>query len=327
MITVNGVWVAPPRQDVDRPIGWDAAGRAGDRGGQIQAQGFSNLMPADQGRSPRPRDGARPSPQRRMQQYREGLSNADDDESVISENSRQDRMRFYHVAKLASVLLELGVVGPTIEMELGVYQGAGPIVLRILLFLFRILPFFASFRCVADRLRWVESPLAARGCHWLKLLTCGILHYLHAKEARMCLTAGLGIWYLVSTPLNRSLRDMRQTTVLVANVSLCLFDTLSFVTWVSSRRAAVHQVVVVAPVPLTPAQVEPLQPKPVTLGATGENAVRESSCMICLVDFVEADQLSELPCGHAFHSTCITQWLQRSQICPLRCGVPAAAAP
>jgi hypothetical protein len=33
------------------------------------------------------------------------------------------------------------------------------------------------------------------------------------------------------------------------------------------------------------------------------------SCVICLIDFNESEQVAELPCDHAFHAACLTDWL------------------
>lgn len=41
-------------------------------------------------------------------------------------------------------------------------------------------------------------------------------------------------------------------------------------------------------------------------------------CSICLDDYVQGDKIRSLPCGHFFHSACITKWLtERSCTCPL----------
>eukprot|EP00934_Nitzschia_sp_Nitz4_P003783 Nitzschia sp. Nitz4//scaffold15_size197535//132603//134631//NITZ4_001593-RA/size197535-augustus-gene-0.228-mRNA-1//-1//CDS//3329537760//3773//frame0 len=44
----------------------------------------------------------------------------------------------------------------------------------------------------------------------------------------------------------------------------------------------------------------------------------DEECVICLDDFEEDTRLRKLPCGHVFHSTCISRWLvERSAVCPL----------
>lgn len=51
-------------------------------------------------------------------------------------------------------------------------------------------------------------------------------------------------------------------------------------------------------------------------------------CAICLEEeFEEGQQLSVMPCanGHAFHTACITAWLEQSNMCPL-CRHPLPAS-
>jgi hypothetical protein len=43
-----------------------------------------------------------------------------------------------------------------------------------------------------------------------------------------------------------------------------------------------------------------------------------SECAICLEDFVDDDQLRQLPCRHEFHIECIDPWLTtRKRFCPI----------
>lgn len=49
-------------------------------------------------------------------------------------------------------------------------------------------------------------------------------------------------------------------------------------------------------------------------------------CCICLVDFVEAEPLRELPCRHRFHAECVDAWLRQSRLCPM-CKRQASARP
>lgn len=42
-----------------------------------------------------------------------------------------------------------------------------------------------------------------------------------------------------------------------------------------------------------------------------------TSCAVCLSDFVDREKLRRLPCGHLFHKCCVDQWLRRNKKCPL----------
>lgn len=51
------------------------------------------------------------------------------------------------------------------------------------------------------------------------------------------------------------------------------------------------------------------------------------SCPICLEEFEDGDELTELPCGHFYHPSCITPWLMnRSPCCPL-CKIDTRVGP
>lgn len=47
------------------------------------------------------------------------------------------------------------------------------------------------------------------------------------------------------------------------------------------------------------------------------DGVREEECMICLEEFEARAEVSKMPCSHAFHTRCIIQWLEMSNICPI----------
>jgi len=44
-----------------------------------------------------------------------------------------------------------------------------------------------------------------------------------------------------------------------------------------------------------------------------------TSCPICFSEFSDADEVVGMPCDerHFFHKTCIDNWLELSQICPI----------
>lgn len=47
------------------------------------------------------------------------------------------------------------------------------------------------------------------------------------------------------------------------------------------------------------------------------------SCAICLMDYIETDEIAELKCDkrHYFHAGCLKDWLHRKLECPL-CKTP-----
>ncbi|PRP85775.1 RING zinc finger-containing protein [Planoprotostelium fungivorum] len=45
--------------------------------------------------------------------------------------------------------------------------------------------------------------------------------------------------------------------------------------------------------------------------------VEEGSCVVCMCDYAEGEEMTKLPCGHEFHTRCITMWLTMSSVnCP-----------
>ncbi|CAL1172004.1 unnamed protein product [Cladocopium goreaui] len=54
--------------------------------------------------------------------------------------------------------------------------------------------------------------------------------------------------------------------------------------------------------------------------ACGAVACQEN-CIICLTDFEDSSQVSQLACGHVFHANCIKIWLsgKKCASCPYRC--------
>jgi len=55
-----------------------------------------------------------------------------------------------------------------------------------------------------------------------------------------------------------------------------------------------------------------------TSSLLNNRSMLDSECSICLDDYHPGEMLRSLPCGHTFHSDCITKWLtERSAVCPL----------
>ena len=42
----------------------------------------------------------------------------------------------------------------------------------------------------------------------------------------------------------------------------------------------------------------------------------EASCVICLCEYDEGDEMHMLPCAHCFHKKCVSQWLKDKPTCP-----------
>jgi len=43
----------------------------------------------------------------------------------------------------------------------------------------------------------------------------------------------------------------------------------------------------------------------------------QTSCMVCLANFVDGEDVRKLPCSHVFHRHCIDEWLRRQTDCPI----------
>ncbi|KAL2093441.1 hypothetical protein ACEWY4_010753 [Coilia grayii] len=43
----------------------------------------------------------------------------------------------------------------------------------------------------------------------------------------------------------------------------------------------------------------------------------DRDCRVCLADYEEGEEITVLPCLHAFHSSCVLHWLQGNPTCPL----------
>ncbi|CAK9136614.1 unnamed protein product [Ilex paraguariensis] len=41
------------------------------------------------------------------------------------------------------------------------------------------------------------------------------------------------------------------------------------------------------------------------------------TCVICLAEYEDLEQIATLDCGHEYHMKCIGQWLRKGKCCPL----------
>ncbi|XP_039194322.1 E3 ubiquitin-protein ligase Praja-2 isoform X3 [Crotalus tigris] len=82
-----------------------------------------------------------------------------------------------------------------------------------------------------------------------------------------------------------------------------------------------------------PASKESIDCLPQIIITEDHNAVgQEQCCAICCSEYIKEEIVTELPCCHFFHVTCITLWLQKSGTCPvcrhvLAPGLSETAAP
>ncbi|NXL48726.1 PJA2 ligase, partial [Podilymbus podiceps] len=60
---------------------------------------------------------------------------------------------------------------------------------------------------------------------------------------------------------------------------------------------------------------------------TDDHNGQEQCCTICCSEYVKDEIITELPCHHLFHKTCITLWLQKSGTCPVCRHVLAPVLP
>ncbi|VDN04434.1 unnamed protein product [Thelazia callipaeda] len=56
-----------------------------------------------------------------------------------------------------------------------------------------------------------------------------------------------------------------------------------------------------------------------------EGKMGKIECPICMIDFVDCDQIRYLPCMHCYHKKCVDDWLMRSFSCP-SCMEPVDSA-
>lgn len=53
----------------------------------------------------------------------------------------------------------------------------------------------------------------------------------------------------------------------------------------------------------------------------------DGDCTICMEELESDERAKQAPCGHVFHSKCISRWLSLHNSCPLcRLTIPPAAA-
>lgn len=225
---------------------------------------------------------------------------------------------------IAGCLLEAAVMAPTLYVEAKLSQDLWAPMMRITIASVRLSPAFSviglfcsSFSFVANSpwMAWLNR-LVGRGR--LGLVTLGCL------EVRWGVAITLDMWYLLSTPLSQGLQDWGTVLVLIANVLLCFGDTVLLIVMLASKNED-------PPPPLIPPDAA--VPRPFRYGQEIDEesglAKFDPTCVICLGEFNQGDEVAQLPCGHTFHEECVGKWLLRQTRCPLRCPqvvVPSRAS-
>mmetsp|Transcript_127783 Transcript_127783/g.367851 ORF Transcript_127783/g.367851 Transcript_127783/m.367851 type:complete len:452 (+) Transcript_127783:173-1528(+) len=53
----------------------------------------------------------------------------------------------------------------------------------------------------------------------------------------------------------------------------------------------------------------------------------DAACSVCLAEYEAQEYVIRLPCGHVYHASCISTWLQNSEMCPMRCETAVLKLP
>lgn len=83
-----------------------------------------------------------------------------------------------------------------------------------------------------------------------------------------------------------------------------LEELVQHISFLDSRNRTTAQ-------PAAAVVVDSLQRKTVT------ETCRKCDCCICMCDFEAGDETTVMPCGHAYHDSCIKEWLRTHNTCPV----------
>uniref|UniRef100_A0A7S1LY06 RING-type domain-containing protein n=1 Tax=Alexandrium catenella TaxID=2925 RepID=A0A7S1LY06_ALECA len=232
-----------------------------------------------------------------------------------SSGSSSRPQRFGTASVLGACVIEAAIVVPTLHVEVQLAQEPWSLLLRILIATVRLYPIVMPCISLGTRMtatcgaRWHHGLI----CRRLAALTYLIFVVLFRPEVRWGIAITLDMWYLLTTPLNRGLREVPCVILLVANIILCFVDTLTLIMMLAVKSSE--------ELDQPPERENFARPRPVKLGQSDEAGMPkfDPTCIICLSDFKPEDEILQLPCNHTFHTECITKWLSRSRHCPLRC--------
>jgi hypothetical protein len=162
-------------------------------------------------------------------------------------------------------------------------------------------------------------PFAPRFLIFIIFFSLELLRTLHDQSGKMKEEGGPRLLLDGRDVNNRFARDVALWMGVAVMMMACLFSF--FLSVRAQRQGFQHQTVVVpreAPRRLTMEQVDELLPE---FNAGEDNLALhqgEEACSICLDEYQAGDKCRCSPCGHAFHSRCISKWLtERSCTCPL----------
>mmetsp|Transcript_129498 Transcript_129498/g.375062 ORF Transcript_129498/g.375062 Transcript_129498/m.375062 type:complete len:431 (+) Transcript_129498:68-1360(+) len=229
---------------------------------------------------------------------------------------------------------ECVLIVPNIAAELHMTDdGPHVVICRICLFMARMSLIVAPG--IAKLTAHCGPPARQRMNFWVIVLcgtACG------SVEPSRGISTALAGWYLISTPMHDAFGAQSEqgvedgehgvlastgllvpcAMIMAANVCLFLCDALMLTIAPLLRQQ---------PEP-SPPRPEPLHqwsmPEVFRFGVDGVGTVKdkhyEATCVICLSDFETGESVSQLPCRHAFHTDCVSEWLAAHSTCPMRCA-------
>lgn len=212
-------------------------------------------------------------------------------------------------------VLETAAVVPTLWLEQRLGHAIEQIVLRVALMLLRLYPiwrvlsiclYYCAFsRCMA----MLPFPFQWRCRQWFQSDSCSRL-----PEMRWGAVVTLDLWFLLTTHLIGAEGPLATISVafLIVNSLLCILDILALVILLIHSKQNAAEVY---------PEVTFQRPKEIKwrISEAAGTEGTHSTCAICLSEFGEGESVQLLPCGHVFHTDCITHWLQVSHHCPMRC--------
>jgi len=233
----------------------------------------------------------------------------------LANGSRSPQQRFSRFSIVAACVAEAVAVVPTVHVELQIAEDSWALFLRVLISIVRLSPLLAPCLPWCAQLLSLWSRCQGSGPYERRIASCGtaLLSATLCPEVRWGVAITLDMWYLLSTPLNKGLHQVPYIMLLVCNVLLCFGDTIMLIMMLAAKSDDM-------PEAERGVDIEAVHPRPITF--TEEEAAAskfDPTCIICLSDFKNGDQVVQLPCNHTFHSECISKWLAKSRHCPLRC--------